>query len=491
MSTPASKELIDRLAENMGNIIQDCFPILEECIATLTTINQKIFSEESGRSNYNDYKNILELHASVLYVIIEVSSIFRADFHSDITIERKINLKYIVFITSEFFKATFDSKNKSLWDKVFTYLSSLNIDAINNGIANINENIFHYKKSYYDKDKGHRDIAVHYDFELDKLYNYIVNISEEEEAKRLCNFLAIVQPLNKLLIIYSSIIRLQFQTEYSLAPFNTIFEENLYNTLKKTLYSTIGDSLQHFAECLDKDMHTYAIPDKIPQNIKSILDNSGINKIKKTRDFFKLGILLHYIYLDLGTAIRGALQSESDIERRWHIIRLNLIIYEGWKKIYLADELHKQRPLWEEYIYNPLSISKNDSIKEELNSVDSLLSLYKGKEDIKDIRHQYIHLRERKEFNLLDLFDELLKLNSYSELNKALDFLKLLPRIIKLNKEAMNIVSEIERSNTIRKMQEPFNKIRSKISKSNTSEDKKIELLKIIEDGENKIMKHF
>ena len=120
-----------------------------------------------------------------------------------------------------------------------------------------------------------------------------------------------------------------------------------------------------------------------------------------------------------------------------------------------------------------------------------MLSLYKGKEDIKDIRHQYIHLRERKEFNLLDLFDELLKLNSYSELNKALDFLKLLPRIIKLNKEAMNIVSETERSNTIRKMQEPFNKIRSKISKSNTSEDKKIELLKIIEDGENKIMKHF
>ena len=208
MSKPASDNTIKQLATNMGCVINDCFPKLINCINGLSKLEEIHQSDGVENNNYYDYKNVLEMHSSVLYTIIEVACSFRADFYSNITIEKRVNLKYIVYITSEFFKSCFilNKKNKSLWNSVSEHLLSLNIAVINRNITKVNENISQYKELYYDKDKENRDIAVHYDFDLCKLYDYLVNISEENEAQRLCDFMAIVQPIHNILNFYSSVI---------------------------------------------------------------------------------------------------------------------------------------------------------------------------------------------------------------------------------------------------------------------------------------------
>lgn len=428
MSKPASEKLIEELLDNMGYTINECFPILRNCINGLSKLEGIQKADRIDCDTYNDYRNILEIHSYVLYAIIEVICAFRGVFHSNTTIEKRINLKYIVHITYEFFKSIFILKkhNKSLWDNIVTLLSSFNIDTSK---YKLEQSIEQYKNLYYDIDKDNRDISVHYDFDLTKLYEHLVNINEEKEARRVCDFMAIVQPLHNMLNLYSSIIVIQVQAEETSILSDSVFDKKLSDKLKDNLDPSISDSLEHFAKCLDQNMQTYSIAEKLPDNITSILGDSGIQKTKDIRDYTKLGILLHYIYLDLGVVIRGYLQSESFIEKRWNIVRINLIIYEGWKKIYLP-QTEKEKSLWEQYIHTPLSLNNDESIINELSSVTSLLDSYKEDKRLSSIRHKYTHLRERKKNNLPSLFEELVKLSPYDELKKALVFLSLLSRII-------------------------------------------------------------
>ena len=486
MNKPASKAFINNLSTNMGNVIQECFPSLINNISVLSNLYEKLKTKEIDGEISNHTINILELHTSVLYVIIEIACSFRADFRSDNNIEKRINLKYLVFITSEFYKATFLSNN-SLWIKVSTFLRSLNETGLNDSINIIGNNLAVYKNQYFDKDKDNRDVSIHYDFDLETLYKYLTEINEETEAQRVCTFLSIVQPLNNLLTKF-----LALPTEGTLCQERFTFretntEQQLFETLKKNIYPELGIKIQNFATYIDKDMITYILPDNLPENLSSMIGKDGIDKIKGMRDYAKLVIILHYVYLDLGTALIGFLSSESFIEKQLNLIRLNLIIYEGYKKIYVPQNENTES-LWEQYIYTPLSLHGQDCIKKDLNYVRSELEIYKNDKQIEKIRHKYIHLRKHNKFNLPDLLDILFKLKSYDELNKSLAFLKLLNRIIELSNNAMNVASEIDSSNTHQVIMQQFNQIKSQISGSNISNENKEEILKTINNEMNKII---
>lgn len=486
MSKPASEFTIKELSANMGGIINELFPVLKNCIKGLSKLEDMQKTDSIDSNKYNEYKKILEIHSSVLYVIIEVACAFRADFKSNIAIEKRINLKYVVQIISEFFKAVFIPlrSNKTLWNKVSVHLYSLGLDVTK---YNIEESAEKYDSAYFQKDKDNRNITVHYDFDLVKLYEYLVNISEEKEARRLCDFMAIVQPLNKLITLYSSLIIKSIQAEDTSILLESDADDILFEKLKEELYPQLGSSLQHFAKLLDDNMQPYCFIEKLPNNLVSILGNSGIERINAIRDYGKISILLHYIYLDLGATIRGYLQSESYIEKRWNIIRINLIIYEAWKKIYLQHS-DNEKSLWEQFIYIPLSLIDDKSINEEADSINSILNSYKEDKNIEYIRNEYVHIKERRKNNLPILFHDLINLKPYDELNKSLVFLKLLPRIIKLNMKSMQIASEAENTYNREKLHEPFNLIKLKISESKMPEINKKNLLRTIEDGENKII---
>lgn len=101
---------------------------------------------------------------------------------------------------------------------------------------------------------------------------------------------------------------------------------------------------------------------------------------------------------------------------------------------------------------------------------------------------EYVHLREKKIFNLPELWKILLNLSLYEELNKSLTFLQLLPKIICLNCEAMSFMTENESHKTSQKLLEPFNQIKNKVLESDMSQEKKEQFLKILDDGMDKIM---
>lgn len=488
MDKPQSKESLSHLCDVLGNLNQEMFPLLQESINSLAVLNDMLSEGNIDQDSFNNYKNILELHASVLYVIIEAGSAFRADFHSEIVIEKRINLKYIVFIVSEFFKATFTSSN-GMWNKVSEYLLSLDKNKdLNEKINCINDRVNTYKNIYYDKDKEKRDISVHYDFDINKLYKYHVDISEKAEAKRLCHFLSIVEPLSKLLYpstILIAVLNKGVKTE----SFTTEKDDIIFRKFKNDLYPKIGDSLQTFSTILDKNMRAYNMPKNLPKELLSSLGDNGLTKIKEILDNCKLGILLPYIYLDLCTAIRGYIKSESNIERRWNLIRINLIIYEGWKKIYVPENA-EEKSLWEKNIYKSIPLEYND-LKNESDSVEQILNSYENNNVIKSIRHHYVHLKEKRAFNLPFLLDELSKLNEFNELAKVLDFMNILPKIYKLSDAIIRINSAQEDNKNKQILLEPVNKLKQLIDNSNKSEKDKDDFRKLLDKGQDELKKLF
>jgi len=489
MDKPISKESLSHLCDEMGKTIQELFPLLQERIHSLATLNILLSEGKIDQDSFNTYKNILELHASVLYAIIEVGCAFRADFHSEKVIEKRLNLKYIVFIISEFFKATFTSSN-GIWNKVSKYLLSLdNSGDLSETINCINDRVNTYQDIYYDKDKEKRDISVHYDFDINKLYNYWIDISEGAEADRVCHFFSIVHPLNKLLLLPSAILIVGLNKDAKSEPLNTEYDDVIFKQFKNDLYPKLGDSLESFTTTIDNNMRTYNMPENLPKEFLSSLGDDGLAKIKEILDNCKLGILLPFIYLDLGTAIRGYIKSETNIERRWNLIRVNLIIYEGWKKIYLPENAD-EKSFWRKEIYESIPLENND-LKTESDSVEQMLNSYENNNVIKSIRHHYIHLRKKRAFNLPFLLDELSKLNEFNELAKVLDFINILPKIYKLSSAVIRIASVKEDNQYKQELLEPINKLKQSIDNSNKSEKDKDDFRKLLDNGQDELKKLF
>lgn len=485
MNNPASKTSLDNLSLKMGEIISDQFPILLNSI--LSYNNLRI--DGNDKETFRIYKDYLELHASTSYVMIEVAATFRADFRSDIAIEKKINLKYLVYITSEFYKATFITfKQSCIWERVSTFLSSLHI--FDGEIIKINNNIHKYKEKYYCSDRNNRNISVHYDFDLNKLYKYVSGISENAEAQQLVAFLDIVQPLNNVLSIFKALL----EKDVHCQPEITIPEEqidlSLFETLKKELYPELAKTIQTFASHIDKNMKTYNIPDNLPKELSSMVNPEDMKRIKEIRDYAILGMLLNYAYIDLSIAIRSFLSSDSDIEKRFNLLRINVIIYEISKKIYIPKD-ENSLSLWEQYICNFLCENGDEYIKAEINSVKSSIEEFVKDEQIKKIRLKYIHVREKKQFNLPELINITLALKPYDELNKAKNFILLLSRIINLNIKVVNIINEIEHRKIQQEMMEPFNQMKLKISESKMTEDNKKTLTKMIDECRNSLQTKF
>ena len=426
---PVSKESMDKLYIRMGNTISLYTTILQEDLKYLSEINRQTETANMNtKQSLTILKNIIELHSSVLYTIIEVAAALRAEFRSEINLEKRANLKYLVAIISDFYKATFLKPQNSLWNKITLFLSTLNIKEINKLVDVINKNRSIYENTYYINDKDNRDISVHYDLDVELLYNYISNISESDEVKRVCCFLDIALPLTEVLSISFALINLNVRID------NKIFSEKvsdtqLLNSLKES-YPQIGKNIKCLSTRLERVMHQYHLLHKPSSKILSLLERDSVRKLKEKSECIELALLLNYIYLDLSTAIRGYMSSECYIEKRINLLRINVIIYEGYKKIY-HQKGKENSTLWEHYIVCPIS-----HIKNELFSVDRTLKSY----HIDDIRHKYIHMRNKNKFNLPDLWDAILTMDSYSELNKSKDFLQLLTKVIRLNQISMHII---------------------------------------------------
>ena len=442
--------------------------------------------KKENRCYLNNNITVMEIYVSVLYAMIAIATFLRADFKSNITAEKRLNLKYFHFISTEFYKAIFIVKQpNTLWHKFESLLLIGNNKTLTELVNQINDASSDFRTNYFDSEK--RDISLHYDCNLERVYKYLCDIEEESEVKHITSLFALLQPLSLICSLYLKIIYPEEGTTDAIDE--SKWHQKFRAELRNNIYDKIGDSLQNFATCLDHNMESYMVIDK-PQ-VRSLLSDNNYAHISAFRECIKLSVLLHYFYLDLGTAVRGYLVSENYYEQQLHVIRINVIIYEGYKKIFLPrnhDDQGQSISLWEQYVRIPVLASGSNESIAEMKAIAKILEDYSNNKDIKDIRHSYSHFRKNNKLYLIDLWSEVISLNPITELNKAIDFLKLLSRIIKFSKPSLEHFDKKEHERVQKELLSPLEDMFIKAIVSCRSRDERENLLKYKEEFKNLIL---
>ncbi|WP_289133294.1 hypothetical protein [uncultured Bacteroides sp.] len=273
---------------------------------------KQAYDKSKTNSGTNIHITVMEVYVLALYTIIAIATFFRGDFNSEYAAEKRLNLKYLCFVSTEFYKSLFIIKKpNTLWHKLESILSIGNHADLIEIIDEVNKASSRFRIGFFSSKR--RDISLHYDTDLDVVYTHLCEISEEDEAKQISSLLAILQPLSLVCSLY-------LHSEYpNGSVVTTIQQENIIlKKFRKELYEKIyeltGSNIQSFAECLDQNMKTYHLIDR--PEVKDLLSADCHSRLSQFRECFKLGILLHYLYLDLGTAVRGYLRAENYYEQQ-------------------------------------------------------------------------------------------------------------------------------------------------------------------------------
>lgn len=483
-------EYIERLNSTLGDSLEQNS---REITIWYKRLNEAYGLKKSYENpNIDNNITVMEIYVLVLYAIVAIATFFRGNFNSEYAAEKRLNLRYLSFASTEFYKSLFIIKKpNTLWHKLESILSIGNHASLIEIIKEVNQASLKFQANYFDSNR--RNISIHYDADLDAIYSHLCEMSEESEAKHMASLLAILNPLS---LVCSSYL-------YSTYPHVTTTpacpkEKYEFKKFRKDLYEYIyditGTNLQSFAKHLDQNMQSYHLID-IPK-VRELLSEETHFRLSQFRECFKLGILLHYFYLDLGTAVRGYLRSKNYYEQQLNVIRVNVIIYEGYKKIFLPLNDDSKMSLWEKYIKIPILATTSAESSEEVDAIERILQDYSQNRNIKKIRHNFSHFRKGNKLPVIDLWDSITTINPIEELNKALDFLKLITRIIKLSKPCLEYFSQKEHERTQRDLTAPLETFFSKAMNScKTIEDKeklhslKNELKKMILESFEKLIK--
>lgn len=402
---------------------------------------------------------VMEIYVLVLYTIIAIATFFRGDFKSKYTAEKRLNLKYLSYVSTEFYKSLFIIKKpNTLWHKLESFLSIGNHTSLIEIIDEVNQASSRFRANYFNSKR--RDISIHYDIDLDVVYTHLCEISEEDEAKQISSILAILQPLS--LVCSSYLYSIYPKATMALAiPKENIILKKFRKGLYEKIYDLTGSSINHFANLLDQNMQSFHMIDR--PKVRELLAEETHSRLSQLRECFKLGILLHYFYLDLGTAVRGYLRAENYYEQQFNVIRINLIIYEGYKKIFLPQkENDHNKSLWDTYIKTPALATNCTEYSEEADAIEHILQCYSQNRNIENIRHNFSHFKRGNKLSVINLWDSVTTINPIEELNKALDFLKLLSRIIKLSKPCLEYFAKKEHERNQQNLIAPLDDIFSK-----------------------------
>ncbi|MCM1041903.1 MAG: hypothetical protein NC396_05700 [Bacteroides sp.] len=468
MTKPASKESIQRLCEDMNKIILSSFNLLHGTLYTYSKLEQIAEENKDRLFAIDAYKNLLELYTYLLYGNIVLSVFLRASLRSISSVEKRFNLKNIVFLTTELYKAI--NGKKGIWKKIQNAFTS---DTEKSYIEDIEYKLEKFSRKYCTiDDKAYRDLAVHYDKNSIKVYEFFDFLSEDYECKRVSAFLEITNAYSNLVARRTrTIVEVDGNTNERF----TIKNEMILGDVSGKMYSSLGDQITTMGQRLNEIQRLYSLP----KAVEARLGVGGVSE--QMSDFLQvayLGIHIHFLYLDMAIAIRAYLSSESSIEKAIHLARLNLITYEGVRKIYRNDT----DSFWRKYIVE--IISPKDLISQrEVKDLETLLSFTSENEFLFDeeFRHNYAHIRGGKINRLPLLLNRMQQLDALSELKRPLLLLRVLPRIMQLHKTAL--MTEEKKFDTKLKIQQhkSMQDFEVLINKLPLNEIQRMNLLKKIE----------
>lgn len=187
---PLSLESAKRIYKNLGQDIEQYtveLDLLHNLKATLPKNDQSI-------------SDIISLHMHVLYLLMDLSAAYRIYFSALIPHEERFAIQQLNVIMVEGYKRLygFNSKIKeSLFYKVNplrNIITSTDID----GYKKVEHELIEFGNGS-NLDKDARDVSVHYNTDVMKVYDMLVSIDAEKTSQNVISCLAVLKSLTSYL----------------------------------------------------------------------------------------------------------------------------------------------------------------------------------------------------------------------------------------------------------------------------------------------------
>ncbi|MBQ8958043.1 MAG: hypothetical protein IJ057_06030 [Bacteroidales bacterium] len=442
MGRKATKQQLDTIYKSMGENISSMYPSLLS-VLELYRVLGSIDEQSEGKRFWMD---LLRVDYFVLFCHLDIVTAIRAEQRAETVWEKRIHLKYLNVIQTEIFKAMFGfgKAKHCLWKKFCN--NGINIDEKDR--TEIDALVADYSGTFLHTDsKDRRDFAIHYDFDPIKVYDFLCRLSEEEEMKQVSKFLEICHRLLELVYKISSEMHLplgmpQIQ-DYSLWERLNFFPDKDNQLLLKT-----KSSLNSYCKTLDSIANSYRLPEIVGKKFGA---ENIISHVQPIRESIHPGMLLLFIYIDICCAVIAYFSSEHYIEKQLNLRHLNVIVYEGMKKMYGFKNSNTkgnnnnekaQSAFWKDFLYPIIIGEGNDDWRNRALVIEKQLETlaYDSSINDEDLRNMSVHIREKNDSDYIPRFtDKLIKMNPLVEMNKALKFLKILPDVMRLDQEVANI----------------------------------------------------
>lgn len=176
--TPLSDDSRKRIFDLIGNEILECGKEVDY----IYTLHKDLADRNKELSG------MLALHLHVLFILLDLNTAFRVYLSAKLSYEERYALRQMNVIMVEGFKRIYGFGNaikKSLLYNVRPEINSITAtdrygyDVIIENLVNLGES--------ENLDKGSRDLSIHYDADVNKVYEMIIGITDAEVIVRKVN----------------------------------------------------------------------------------------------------------------------------------------------------------------------------------------------------------------------------------------------------------------------------------------------------------------
>ena len=491
-SNSASKETIASLIQNSGKAIEELYIALKQDFAIRNALDE---------SMPHLYSVTHDIQTGIRFILMDIGVSCRALFQTNYAYEKRFHLKNVLASISEGFKAIMNfgkSRKYALWNLLEEELIQIDNSDLIDSFNKIKLQLIEFGDNRIDKDI--RDLTLHYDDAMIKVFEKTVSLnSEEDTMKLLCEFWAILQDMLKFTYTLDEYTQantgLSKPNEANNVQLDVNHDHNVIKLLidnKGKLEAAISTVLPKASSQLDDMANHYFRLQKIRKHIKEeapcIIDFPELNNLETLAN---QELLIRFMALDLASVLNAYLHSESDIEASLNLRRIVVIKTSTFVHLYGYDEREHEKSVWKNI--QTFIPSDDEELKSEEQTIQSLLSKLVADSDDKNLRASLVHLYNNGSHKS-NIEETLVSVESLDPAKQTVEILLLMEVYKKMEaftKKLMNTLAlnaHQQREASQKEMLDKISKMRQFIEQSNTAPEIKDAFFQMMDKIKNLIL---
>ena len=387
-----------------------------------------------------------EMRMNVRFILVDLATTSNALLSVRNSVEKRLHMINLRADMHECYKLLLGFENVrkyTTWSKIGKVLQEM----VSEGRGELYETILGLYDAISNKleiianaalEKDNRDLAYHYDDDLLKVYQNLLDANNEEEVmKRLsplfgllqcvllfCDQIELVEKLNGVNLPDVEVQNgISFFEQGLLAEYlkrNVNFGETLNNILQRVSQIDVEARMQRGLV-----------------RIKEFADEKQMD-FPEANDMDKMGntrLLIRIMLVDIATSVHAFIRSGSGPEYAFNLRRLTITIVSTLEKLYGYDENHREDKLWA-YIVKMIP-AEDKSLIEEASEIEKILNEQINNKEKSD-RVLLVHPMNKKKNNVQAILSKIESVKPVDALNRAESLIKATDRVQKFLKVLMD-----------------------------------------------------